>query len=272
MVPQIHRFTPLGLKRGSPWDKFPWPFQSSPQARDARLEKSHLPNDFLMFVSSGEICHAFNLLQKKSGKRGGFMIFKCSNISFSGSVFITIMFVADEISQDQELMLLSATNAFSISVQRMLKLSFCCFRSEEKPLAHTLPLPLVVNATQLHLPFTIRLPLLSHDFPLLRPLELHFSLQASQWAFCKSHLVLFRLACEKKSVLFTLFWPEVLNTHILQQLFSFPATTSVSARFPVAANQCGSSFTTSNVQTGVIRWSGSHFKPLCSSTWHLNLE
>lgn len=111
------------------------------------------------------------------------MIFKCSNISFSGSVFITIMFAAEEISQDQELMLLSATNAFSISVQRMLKLSFCCFRSEEKPLAHecaTLPLPLVVNATQLHLPFTIRLPLLSHDFPLLHPLELHFSLQASR--------------------------------------------------------------------------------------------
>lgn len=45
------------------------------------------------------------------------MIFKCSNIYFSVSVFITIMFVAEEISQDRELMLLSATNAFSISVR-----------------------------------------------------------------------------------------------------------------------------------------------------------
>lgn len=115
MVPQIHRFTPL--KRGRSWDKFLRPFQSSPQARDARLEKSHLPNDFLMFVSSGEICHAFNLLQKKSGNREGFKIFKCSNIYFSVSVFITIMLVAEEISQDQELMLLSATNAFSIGVR-----------------------------------------------------------------------------------------------------------------------------------------------------------
>lgn len=70
-----------------------------------------------MFVSPGEICHASNSLQKKSGKREGFMIFKCSNIYFSVPVFITIMFVAEEISQDQELMLLSATNAFSISVR-----------------------------------------------------------------------------------------------------------------------------------------------------------
>lgn len=70
-----------------------------------------------MFVSSGEICRAFNLLQKKSGNREGFMIFKCSNTYFSVSVFITIMFVAEEISQDREIMLLSASNAFSISVR-----------------------------------------------------------------------------------------------------------------------------------------------------------
>lgn len=57
-----------------------------------------------MFVSAGEISHAFNLLQKKSGKREGFMIFKCPNIYFAVSVFITIMLVTKEISQDQELM------------------------------------------------------------------------------------------------------------------------------------------------------------------------
>jgi len=70
-----------------------------------------------MFVSSGEICHAFNLLQKKSGNKEGFVIFKCSSIYFSVSAFTTIMFVAEEISQDQELMFLSATNTFSISVR-----------------------------------------------------------------------------------------------------------------------------------------------------------
>lgn len=58
-------------------------------------KKSHLPNDFLMFVSSGEISHDFNLLQKKSGNMGCFMIFKCSNIYSSVSVSITIMFVAE---------------------------------------------------------------------------------------------------------------------------------------------------------------------------------
>lgn len=105
-LPWCTRSTDLPPQKrgGHSWDNFSWPFQSSPQARDARLEKSNLPNDFLMFVSAGEISHAFNLLQKKSGNEKGFMIFKCSNIYFGVSVFITIMLVTKEISQDQELM------------------------------------------------------------------------------------------------------------------------------------------------------------------------
>lgn len=70
-----------------------------------------------MFASSGEFCHAFNLLQKKSGNREGFMTFKRSNIYFNVPVLIKIMFVAEEISQDQDLTLLSATNALSICVR-----------------------------------------------------------------------------------------------------------------------------------------------------------
>lgn len=65
--------------------------------------------------------------------------------------------------------------------------------------------------------------------------DLDFSLQTSWWALCKRHLVLFRLVCERKSVVFTVFWSEMLNLHLLKHLLSFPATTPVIATFPVGA-------------------------------------
>lgn len=115
----------------------------------------------------------------------------------------------------------------------MLKLFFCCLSREEKPLAHecvTLSVSLLVNTAQTHLPLTIPLPLLGHDCPLW-----NFSLQNPWWALCKTHSVLFRLVCERKSIVFTLIWPEVLNMHLLKLLFSFPATVPASATFPVGA-------------------------------------
>lgn len=156
----------------------------------------------------------------------------------------------------------------------MLKLSLGCFRSEEKPLAHegaALPLPLLVTAAQVHLPFIIPLPLLGYDFTLLilswagflpagslvsilqKPLG---SFQAGVWEeICSFHTVLTKNA-EYAS----------LATAI------FHSCNHVCARFPVGASECGSSGSTSGVQTGVIRWSGSHFEALCPSTWHLNLK
>lgn len=115
VVPQIHRFPPRAGREAVHGTHFCDLSKAFPRLQKPELgekKKSHLPNDFLMFVSLGEICHAFNLLQKKSGNTKCFMIFKCSNTYFSASVFITIMFVAEEVFQGQRLTLLSASNTF----------------------------------------------------------------------------------------------------------------------------------------------------------------
>ena len=118
--------------------------------------------------------------------------------------------------------------------------------------------------------FSIHFPLLGYDFPLLILSWAGFCSEGFLVSILQKPLHAFQAGMWEEICSFHTFL--IRNAEYASRMFSFPAATSVSARFPAGANQCGSSGTTSNVQSGVIRWSGSRLKALCSSMWHLNLK